>query len=189
MSRRQPIQAERPDLRRRAESMLGKMIEKVVPSLAAENVEALVHELRVHQIELQMQCEELRRARQEAEEDRERYYQLYETAPGAYISLDPQLRIEQINRAGERLLGLERAALMGQRLATFLGETAAWSSCTRAGRSSAQASKSHVKPACNRAISPEPSCLKFALSARMRTIVTCALPPLTSPSASRPRTG
>jgi PAS domain S-box-containing protein len=111
-----------PALRRRAEAMLGKMIEKVVPSLAPENVEALARELRVHQIELQMQCEELRRAGQAADEDRERYYQLYETAPGAYISLDPQLRIEQINRAGERLLGLERTALVGKRLAAFLGE-------------------------------------------------------------------
>ena len=69
MSERQPLSAGTPDLRRRAEAMLGKMIEKVVPSLAPENVEALVHELHVHQIELQMQCEELRRTRQEAVED------------------------------------------------------------------------------------------------------------------------
>jgi PAS domain S-box-containing protein len=111
-----------PDLRRRAEVMLGKMIEKVVPSLAPENVEALVHELQVHQIELQMQCEELRRARQEAEEGRERYYQLYESAPGAYISLDPQLQIEQINAAGERLLGAHRTELVGKRLGAFIPE-------------------------------------------------------------------
>ncbi len=118
-------QTDMPDLRRRAESVLGKLITNVVPSLAPENVEALVHELHVHQIELQMQCDELRRAGQEAEEGRNRYQELYESAPAAYISLDPQLQIEHINAAGERLLGLPRTALIGKRFAAFLAENEA----------------------------------------------------------------
>jgi signal transduction histidine kinase len=88
MGSRQPMQDESEGLRRRAEAALGKMIAKTVPSLASENVEALVHELRVHQIELQMQCEELRRTRQEIEDSRDRYCDLYESAPAAYITLD-----------------------------------------------------------------------------------------------------
>lgn len=110
------------DLRRRAETMLSKMIAKTIPSLEPENVEALVHELHVHQIELQMQCDELRRTRQEAEEGRDRYRDLYESAPGAYVSLDPQLQIEHLNAAGERLLGLPRTALIGKRFAAFVAE-------------------------------------------------------------------
>ena len=125
MSSRAPTSAEMADLRRRAEVMLGKMIEKVVPSINPENVEALVHELHVHQIELHVQCDELRRSRQEAEESRDRYRELYETAPGAYISLDPYLQIEHLNAAGERLLGLHRNALIGKQFSAFIADDAA----------------------------------------------------------------
>lgn len=125
MRRKHPPSADdMADLRKQAEARLENVISQTVPSLARENVEALVHELRVHQIELEMQCEEMRRTRQEAEESRDRYYDLYESAPAPYITLDSQLRIEQINGAGERLLGLDRPSLLGRRLAEFVTERA-----------------------------------------------------------------
>ena len=58
-------------LRKRAEGSLGNLIAKAIPSLTSENVQALVRELRIHQIELELQNEELRRAQQEAEESRD----------------------------------------------------------------------------------------------------------------------
>ncbi len=122
MSRKRPPEAEAAELRKRAEVSLGDRIAKTVPSLAPENIEALVHELRVHQIELELQCEELRRTRQDAEDSRDRYCDLYESAPAPYVTLDPELRIEQINGAGERLLGLGRAEIVGRRLAEFVAE-------------------------------------------------------------------
>ncbi len=122
MGRKQPSPGHPEDLRKRAEVSLGKVISKTVPSLATENVEALVHELHVHQIELEMQCEELRRTRHEAEESRDRYYDLYESAPAPYVTVDGQLRVTEINGAGERLLGLDRQVVVGHRLSEFVTE-------------------------------------------------------------------
>lgn len=121
MSAKQTAHEDESELRRKAETMLGRMIVKTVPSLAPESVEALVHELRVHQIELQVQCEELRRTRQEAEESRDRYLDLYESAPVAYLTLDRQ-GIEQANKAAERLLDVDRTLLLGKPLAGYVAE-------------------------------------------------------------------
>ncbi len=107
-------------LRKRAEGSLGNLIAKAIPSLTSENVQALVRELRIHQIELELQNEELRRAQQEAEESRDQYYDLYEGAPSANLTLDRQLRIKQVNEATERLLGATRAVLVGRRLYEFV---------------------------------------------------------------------
>lgn len=77
-----------PDLRRQAEKQMKDLYFAPVEHLAPENVEALVHELRVHQIELEMQCHELQRAQEEAEASRNRYRELYESLPIGYATLD-----------------------------------------------------------------------------------------------------
>jgi PAS domain S-box-containing protein len=112
-------------LRQRAEAMLKNTISKTIPSLASENVEALVHELQVHQIELEVQNEELRQSRQQAEESRDQYYDLYEASPSPYITLDRQFRIQRVNGAAERLLGAERRVLVGRRLSEYVDPDAA----------------------------------------------------------------
>ena len=122
MHRKQSVDEETAGLRRRAELMLEHAIAKTVPSLAQESVEALVHELHVHQVELEMQCDELRRSREDAEKSRDRYWELYESAPVPYVTVDAQWRIDQINRAGEQILGLLRAELLGHPLAEFIAE-------------------------------------------------------------------
>lgn len=96
------------ELRRRAESDLSRVVKQSLPNLAPENVEALVHELQVHQIEIQMQCYELQRAQLEAEESRDRYRELYESIPVGYLTIDASGRIYDMNPACARLLGIDQ---------------------------------------------------------------------------------
>jgi PAS domain S-box-containing protein len=77
-----------------------------LPKITPHNVEMLVHELRVHQIELELQCQELQRAQVELEESRDRYRELYESIPIGYITIDSSGRIHDLNPEGMSLLGL-----------------------------------------------------------------------------------
>ncbi len=95
------------DLRRRAESALNRLVKPSVPSLSPEDAEAMVHELRVHQIELEMQNQELQRANYAVEESRDRYRELYESIPIGYVTIDATGRIYDVNPAAARLLGIE----------------------------------------------------------------------------------
>jgi PAS domain S-box-containing protein len=72
-----------------------------------QNAESLVHELRVHQIELELQCQELQRAQAEAEESRNRYRELYESIPIGYVTIDDTGRLYDLNPAGAALLGID----------------------------------------------------------------------------------
>jgi len=80
----------------------------------------LLQELQVHQIELEMQNEELQRSREEAEEGRARYADLYEFAPVGYLTLGLDGVIHQVNLTGARLFGQERSRIVGRRLAGLL---------------------------------------------------------------------
>ena len=106
-------------LRRRAEANLGRLITKTVPSLAPENVEALVHELHVHQVELQLQFEELQCSRQELEDSRDRYRELYESVPVGYVTIDIRGRIYDLNPEGAMLLGVKDKLPLAQLLVLF----------------------------------------------------------------------
>ena len=66
----------------------------------------LVHDLEVHQIELKMQNDELRRVELELHESRDRYLNLYEYAPVGYFTLDKHSRILEVNLTGAVLLGI-----------------------------------------------------------------------------------
>ena len=80
----------------------------------------LIHELRVHQIELEMQNEELRNAQLELAQSRDRYFELYDFAPIGYFTLDERGLILSVNLAGADLLGSERASLMRKRFSQFV---------------------------------------------------------------------
>ena len=116
---------ERPDghadaaaLRLRAEALL--QARTLVAPRSATDGERLLHELQVHQIELELQNEEPVARRDELEAGLARYTDLYDFAPVAYASLSADGTLTQTNLAGARLLGSPRARLEGKRVAFFV---------------------------------------------------------------------
>ena len=81
---------------------------------------ALVHELQVHQIELEMQNEELKRAKLETEDALVKYSDLYDFAPIGLFAIDLQGLIQEVNLAGAALLGIERRNLMNRHFRLFV---------------------------------------------------------------------
>ena len=101
------------DLRSRAEKLLavkGREVKKI----PLTDVLSLVQELRVHQIELEMQNEELRQAQESIAEARDRYADLYDFAPVGYFTLNRKGKITELNLTGAGLLGAERSRLVNQ---------------------------------------------------------------------------
>ena len=109
-------------LRAEAEAQIARtqMTMKMQPYPNGELLHELTHELRVYQIELEMQNEELRRAHAAMEESRDRYVDLYEFAPVGYLTLTREGMIDKINLTGATLLGVERKKLLNRRFASFI---------------------------------------------------------------------
>ncbi|MDM8520141.1 EAL domain-containing protein [Anaerolineales bacterium HSG6] len=108
-------------LRQLAEAALSKGIIKF-PYPAMENVRALIHELHVHQIELEMQNETLRQTQLQLEENRDKYADLYDFAPVGYFTLSHTGLILELNLTGANLLEQPRSRLIKQRLSSFIAE-------------------------------------------------------------------
>ncbi len=80
----------------------------------------LLHELRVHQVELEMQNQELQNANLRLEESASRYRELYDFAPVAYFTLDPKGRILEANLTAAEILGRPRSEILGRNLYLLL---------------------------------------------------------------------
>ena len=87
--------------------------------LDAEAVKQL-HELQVHQVELEMQNEELRKVRAELHASLTRYTALYEFAPAGHLTLSHDGTILEFNQAAAQLLDREKPGLLKQRLGSFV---------------------------------------------------------------------
>jgi PAS domain S-box-containing protein len=109
-----------PELRQRAESSLRRAVKKSLPKLQTQDVDVLVHELRVHEVELELQCQELRVAQAELEASRNRYRELYESVPVGYVTMNRQGRILDLNPAGVDLLGERRETASSHNFNVFL---------------------------------------------------------------------
>ena len=116
--------ADASELRRQAEARLRTAAAKGAPARTGADTQRLVHEVQVHQIELEMQNEELRQSRAEAEAGLERYTELYDFAPVGYLTLGRDGAIRQVNLTGARLLGMARARVVGRRLGVFVDDPA-----------------------------------------------------------------
>ncbi len=111
------------DLRLRAEASLPKRPRKAPDGereLTSEvDTRRLLHELQVHQIELEMQNAELQECRNQAETLLDKYVELYDFAPVGYFSLDEKGRILEVNLTGAALLGVVRSRLVSRLLPRF----------------------------------------------------------------------
>ena len=111
------------ELRQRAEEIAWDKTAQTPENVAAmlpDETQRLLHELRVHQIELELQNEELQRAQLELQTSRAEYSDLYDLAPVGYITLSEQGLILQANLTAATLLGMPRGQLVKQRLSHFI---------------------------------------------------------------------
>ncbi|MBM9515181.1 PAS domain-containing protein, partial [Desulfogranum marinum] len=107
-------------LRKRAEEKARNMESTSLFAQTPEEIRRLFHELRVHQIELEMQNEELRTAQAQIEARRVRYFDLYDLAPVGCCILSEQGLILEANLTAATLLGAERSALVKQPISRFI---------------------------------------------------------------------
>ncbi|MGE5304893.1 MAG: PAS domain S-box protein [Alphaproteobacteria bacterium] len=110
---------EKEALRQRAQERLCQSV-RDCHALPKESILDLMHELEVHQVELEIQNEELRRANSEVDASRQRYADLYDFAPIAYVTLDHQGVICEANLTATKLLGVEREHLLHRGLHLFV---------------------------------------------------------------------
>lgn len=101
--------------------------EQIVPGLQAEEMihrpaEVLLHELLVHKVELEMQIQELRSHESTIDEARSRYLELFDATPVAFITLNADERISNLNLAAARLLEADRASLIECPFVSFIVE-------------------------------------------------------------------
>ena len=108
-------------LRKRAEEILREKTDNL-PSSSGDELQRLVHELQVHQIELELQNEELRRAQVELEDSRQKYVDLYDFAPVGYFTFDAKGLIVEVNLDGADYIGIDRRHLIGRGFSAFLDE-------------------------------------------------------------------
>ena len=114
-------------LRDDAEEHLARS-QKSSSNLKGQTPEELIHELQVHQIELETQAEELRRAHAELEESRNKYLDLYEFAPLGYLTLNNKALVTEVNLTGATLLGTDQRKLHNARFRSFVapGDVETW---------------------------------------------------------------
>ncbi len=117
----QPLKSSRIDreLRHRAENL---MVQQGVRPVERDpsDYRSMVQELQIHQVELELQNQELQQAHLEAELARRKYFELYDLAPVGYATFNERGEILEINLTGAQLLGRERRFLISQRFQPFI---------------------------------------------------------------------
>src|ERR1039457_6656668 len=120
MKKEKDRSSEEAELRCLAEERLRAKTAELLPPRTEEETQRLVHELEVHQIELEMQNAELLRTRDAMEKALARYTDLYDFAPVGYFSIDRDGTISRANLTGAGLLGIDRSSLIGRRFGQFV---------------------------------------------------------------------
>ena len=113
-------------LRQKAEELLKKKLinsstHQLINASKADTLK-LIHELQVHQIELELQNEELLHAQAVAEVEHDKYIRLYDMAPSGYFTLSSQGEIIELNITGAKMLGKDRQHLKNSLLGFFVSE-------------------------------------------------------------------
>ncbi len=108
-------------LRKRAEKKL-ELEEIPLDNLTEEEVRRLAHEFQVHQIELEMQNEELYRTQKIIEESKKKYSDLYDNAPVGYFTISEEDVILGVNLTAAMMLGIKRSLLIKKQLPLFISK-------------------------------------------------------------------
>jgi len=122
MSKKDQNLTDKQLLRLKAEEKLKKLSGKAATRILESDTKKLLHELQVHQIELEMQNEELRQANEIAEEALRKYTLLYDFAPMGYFTLDSDGSICELNFTGAEILGEKRFSLINSNFKLFVSE-------------------------------------------------------------------
>jgi PAS domain-containing protein len=109
-------------LRIKAEKQLKENQKAMDTSVLESDVKKLMHELQVHQIELEMQNEELMKANEIAEAALKKYTMLYDFAPMGYFTLDVEGTILELNFTGAEMLEDKRVSLVGSNFKLFVSD-------------------------------------------------------------------
>ena len=123
MNERHPESPQAATLRERAEKAFRGMLDSSLENLdvlSPETLRASLYELRVHQIEMEMQNEDLRRAQADLDASRARYFDLYDMAPVGYMTVSGQGLILEANLTATTLLGVKRQSLVKQPLSRLI---------------------------------------------------------------------
>jgi len=120
MKKSQPNLTEAEMLRKKAEESLKNKSLKTTSIHSEADTLKLIHELQVHQIELEMQNEELRLAKENADEATQKYTELYDFAPSGYFTLSKEGKILGLNLKGASMLGKERQRLINNMFGVFV---------------------------------------------------------------------
>jgi two-component system cell cycle sensor histidine kinase/response regulator CckA len=107
------------DLRARAEAAV-RMTRQDIAALPKTDVQRIIHELQVHQVELQMQQEALLVTQQDLEASRAQFEELFDFAPMGYIIVDASGCVLRANAAAESMLNRTGSRVVGQRLQAFI---------------------------------------------------------------------
>jgi len=106
-------------LREKAERLLDQ-VSGQSPDSQVNDVKAILHELEVRRIELEVQNDELRESQTALDRSRSEFFELFEFAPIGYAVLDQKGEVEQINQAAASLFGFSRPQLVGMRLSALV---------------------------------------------------------------------
>ena len=110
------------EMRKRAEAVVRAKTDSTPDNLTPEARRMILHELRVHQVQLEMQNEELRRAQLALETLQARYFDLYELAPTGYCTISTDGIMVNSNLAAATMLGVLRGAAVKPRFAHFIAK-------------------------------------------------------------------
>ncbi len=107
-------------LRKRAEEIVRARKSRFAEAWLPDTARELLHELQVHQIEMEMQNEELRQAQEKLETSRARYFDLYNFAPVGYFTINEQGLVLEANLTAANLLGMARSRLVNEPFTRFI---------------------------------------------------------------------
>jgi PAS domain-containing protein len=107
------------DLRKEVEDYLTRTPDQS-SDLLSKTPDEIIHELRVHQIELEIQKEELKKAHQDLKDSRDRYIDHYDFAPVGYFTLNKEALIAEVYHTGASMIGVVRRDLIHTRFRRFV---------------------------------------------------------------------